>query len=131
MENKPTEQQMIALAKWWTAAVFGTPIRSNGDTSIQGIFASVLQTEIAMAELATTNKETFYQALLIGITKNPRDQLRVDYHPQGKALVEAAKAAKISDFALPPKIYSWFDSTMGQYRGANGYGADTEVILEC
>ena len=127
MENTPTEQQMIALAEWWTNAVFGTPLRSNGDTSPQGLMASALQTEIAIAELATTNKETFYRALLAGIQTEPTKPLKVDYHPQGKALVEAAQAAKLSDFALPPKIQSGWSGD-GQYLGWNGYGADTEVI---
>lgn len=124
---QPTEQQMIALALWWTSAIFGTPLRSNGDTSLQNLMASALQTEIAAAELATTNKETFYQALLVGIQAEPTKQLKVDYHPQGKALVEAAQAAKLSDFALPPKIESGWSSD-GQYLGWNGYRADTEVI---
>lgn len=125
---QPTEQQMIALALWWTSAIFGTPLRSNGDTSLQGLMASALQTEIAIAELATTNKETFYRALLAGIQAEPTKQLKVDYHPQGKALVEAAETAKLSDFALPPKIQSWWAQSLQQYKGVNGYGADTEVI---
>lgn len=126
--NNPTQQQMEALAQWWTSAIYGTPIRSNGDTSSTGAIASIFQTMVAIDDLKESSESTFREALLKGIIENPRDQLRVDYHPQGKALVEAAKAAKLSDFALPPKIYSWFDSNMGQYRGANGYGAATEVI---
>ena len=126
--NNPTQQQMIALAQWWTSAIYGTPIRSNGDTSPTGAIASIFQTMIAIDDLKESSESTFREVILKGITENPRDQLRVDYHPQGKALVEAAKAAKLSDFALPPKIYSWFDSNMGQYRGVNGYGAATEVI---
>lgn len=50
---QPTEQQMIALALWWTSAIFGTPLRSNGDTSLQNLMASALQTEIAAGDGTT------------------------------------------------------------------------------
>lgn len=124
----PTKEQMEALALWWTNAIYGTPIRSNGDTSLQAIAISALQTEIAMAETSVSNKEVFYQALLKGITAKPFGNLKVDYHPRGAALVEAAKEANLSDFALPPKIYSWWNNELNQYKGANGYQANIEVI---
>lgn len=124
----PTKEQMEALALWWTSAIYGTPIRSNGDTSLQGIMASALQTDLAMTEISHSNKEVFYQTLLKGIMAKPFDKLKVDYHPQGAALVAAAEEAKLSDFALPPKIYSWWNNELNQYKGANGYQSEIEVI---
>lgn len=127
--NKPTLQQIEAVAEWWAVRTFDHVInQNNGDDSFHGRLAMTLKTQLAHIDRNKGNgdaRDKFKECIIKQLELNPSQIFYCDYDPN-KPLRAACDYAGIGYNALPIKSHTQLDGD--KFIGKYQYGGKFETI---